>query len=166
MKKTIVQAFLVLVFLMLTSFEMHKFYVSIYQIHAAPEKKMLQITSRIFMDDLNAVLYRNYHKKTHLGEKNESPEDVVLMKKYILEHFDIKVDGIPKTIHYLSKDYEGNVMICYYRVNEVSEIKTLEVANTVLMDLNAEQQNIIQTTIAGKKQNLLLTEGNAKGILK
>ena len=57
-------------------------------------------------------------------------------------------------------------MICYYRVNEVSEIKTLEVANTVLMDLNAEQQNIIQTTIAGKKQNLLLTEGNAKGILR
>lgn len=166
MKKIILQAFLGLVLLMLTSFETHKFYVSIYQIHAAPEKEMLQITSRIFMDDLNAVLYRNYHKKTHLGEKNESPEDVVLMKKYILEHFSIKVNGLPKAIHYLSKDYEGNVMICYYRVNEVSEIKTLEVSNTVLMDLNAEQQNIIQTTIAGKKQNLLLTEGNTKGILK
>ncbi len=166
MKKIILQAILGLVLLMLTSFETHKFYVSIYQIHAAPEKEMLQITSRIFMDDLNAVLYRNYHKKTHLGEKNESPEDVVLMKKYILEHFSIKVNGLSKTIHYLSKDYEGNVMICYYRVNEVSEIKTLEVANTVLMDLNAEQQNIIQTTIAGKKQNLLLTEGNTKGILK
>ena len=166
MKKIILQAILGLVLLMLTSFETHKFYVSIYQIHAAPEKEMLQITSRIFMDDLNAVLYRNYHKKTHLGEKNESPEDVVLMKKYILEHFSIKVNGLSKTIHYLSKDYEGNVIICYYRVNEVSEIKTLEVANTVLMDLNAEQQNIIQTTIAGKKQNLLLTDGNAKGILR
>lgn len=166
MKKTIVQAFLVLVFLMLTSFEMHKFYVSIYQIHAAPEKKMLQITSRIFMDDLNAVLYKNYHTKTHLGEQNESPEDVVLMKKYILEHFAIKVNGLPKTIHYLSKDYEGNVIICYYKVNDITAIKTLEVNNTVLMDLNAEQQNIIQTTIAGKKQNLLLTEGNAKGILR
>ena len=166
MNKIILQAFLGLVLLMLTSFKVHKFYVSIYQIHAAPEKEMLQITSRIFMDDLNAVLYRNYHKKTHLGEKNESPEDVVLMKKYILEHFAIKVNGMPKTIHYLSKDYEGNVIICYYRVNEVSAIKTLEVSNTVLMDLNAEQQNIIQTTIAGKKQNLLLTEGNTKGILK
>ena len=83
MNKIILQAFLGLVLLMLTSFKAHKFYVSIYQIHAAPEKEMLQITSRIFMDDLNAVLYRNYHKKTHLGEKNESPEDVVLMKKYI-----------------------------------------------------------------------------------
>jgi hypothetical protein len=140
--------------------------VSIYQIHAAPEKKMLQITSRIFMDDLNAVLYKNYHTKTHLGEQNESPEDVVLMKKYILEHFAIKVNGLPKTIHYLSKDYEGNVIICYYKVNDVTAIKTLEVNNSVLMDLNAEQQNIIQTTIAGKKQSLLLTEANTKGILK
>lgn len=166
MKRIIIQGLLVLVLLMLTSFEAHKFYVSIYQIHAAPEKEMLQITSRIFMDDLNAILYRNYHKKTHLGENNESAEDVDLMKKYILERFAVKVNGLPKTIHFLSKDYEGNVMICYYRVNEVTAIKTLEVANTVLMDLNAEQQNIIQTTIAGKKQNLLLTEGNAKGILK
>jgi hypothetical protein len=148
------------------SFGIHKFYVSIYQINYAPEKKMLQITSRIFSDDLNEVLHKHYNKKTFIGESNETPEDVVLMKKYILEHFSIKVNGQQKAINYLSKELEGNVVICYYNIKEISKIKTLEIQNTALFDLNSEQQNIIQTTFNGKKQSLLLTNDNVKGMLK
>jgi hypothetical protein len=43
-------------FLSLTSFGFHKFYVAVYQINFAPEKEMLQITSRVFADDLNKAL--------------------------------------------------------------------------------------------------------------
>jgi len=88
------------------------------------------------------------------------------MKKYILEHFTIKVNGQQKTINYLSKEFDGNVVICYYNAKDISKIKSLEVQNTVLFDLNDEQQNIIQTNINGKKQNLLLTVENVKGLLK
>jgi signal peptidase I len=166
MKKTILYALFGLFFLTLTAFSVHKFYVSIYQINYASEKKMLQITSRIFVDDLNDVLRKKFNKKTHLGEENESPDDVILMKKYLLGNFFIKVNGQQKSINYLSKEFEGNVIICYYNIKDVSKIKTLEVQNKVLLDLNSEQQNIIQTTIYGKKQNLLLTNENTKGMLK
>lgn len=166
MKKTILYTLLGLLFLTLTAFSVHKFYVSIYQINYAPEKKMLQVTSRIFVDDLNDVLHKNYNKKTHLGEENESLEDVNLMKKYISEHFFIKINGQQKPINYLSKELEGNVIICYYNIKDISKIKTIEIQNTVLLDLNSDQQNIIQTTIFGKKQSLLLTDGNTKGMLK
>lgn len=166
MKKIIQYTVTGLFFLILTSFSVHKFYVSIYQINHVPEKKMLQITSRIFMDDMNDVLFLNYKQKTHIGEKNESSEDVLLMKKYILDHFSIKVNGQQKTINYLSKEMEGNVIICYYNIKEVSKIKTLEIQNTVLLDLTSDQQNIIQTKINEKKQSLLLTNDNVKGVLK
>lgn len=166
MKKRIVFPLLVVLCLTLLSFNFHKFYVSIYQINYAPEKKMLQITSRIFNDDLNTVLYKQYGKKTFLGEPNETPEDVILMKKYILEHLSIKVNGQQKTINYLSKELESNVLICYYNIKEISKIKTLEIQNTVLFDLNSEQQNIIQTNFNGKKQSLLLTSDNIRGMLK
>ncbi|WP_395048180.1 DUF6702 family protein [Flavobacterium sp.] len=145
---------------------MHKFYVSIYQINYVPEKKMLQITSRIFMDDLNDILKSKYNQKTNIGEPNETPEDIVLMKKYIGGNFSIKINGQQKSINYLSKELEGNVVICYYNVKEISKIKTLEIQNTTLFDLNSDQQNIIQTTIYGKKHSLLLTPDNVKGLLK
>jgi hypothetical protein len=166
MKKNTFYTLIAIIFLTLSSFGIHKFYVSIYQINYASEKKMLQITSRLFVDDVNAVLFKKYGKKTYLGEKNESQEDVNLMKKYILDNFSLKVNGQLKPINYLSKEMEGNVIICYYNIKDISKIKSLEVKNSALIELNVEQQNIIQSTIYGEKQSLLLTEGTINGMLK
>lgn len=157
---------LLLLFFTLTSMVAHKFYVSIYQINFASEKKMLQITSRIFIDDLNNGLEQHCHKKTHIGEANETAEDVELMKKYLAENFSIKVNGQKKTINYRSKELEGNVVICYYSIKDIAKISSIEIHNSVLTDLNEEQQNIIQATINGKKQSLLLTADTVNGILK
>jgi len=166
MKKQLLYTFITMIFLTLSSFGVHKFYVSIYQINYASDKKMLQITSRLFVDDVNAVLFKKYGKKTYLGEKNESQDDINLMKKYILDNFSLKVNGQQKTINFLSKELEGNVIICYYNVKDILKIKTLEVKNSALIELNSEQQNIIQSTIYGEKQSLLLTEGISSGMLK
>ena len=166
MKKKILIALFGVLCMTLTSFGVHKFYISIYQVKYASEKKMLQITSRIFIDDLNDVFKNNYNKKTHIGEPTETPEDLTLMKKYIAANFSIKINGQTKTINYLSKELEGNVVICYYNIKDIPKIKTFEIQNTCLFDLNSDQQNIIQTTIYGKKESLLLTSDNVKGLLK
>ena len=166
MKKNTFYTLIAIIFLTLSSFGIHKFYVSIYQINYVSEKKMLQITSRLFVDDVNSVLYKKFGKKTFLGEKNESQEDVNLMKKYILDNFSLKVNGQLKPINYLSKEMEGNVIICYYNIKDISKIKSLEVKNSALIELNSEQQNIIQSTIYGEKQSLLLTEETLSGMLK
>ncbi|TGD57744.1 DUF6702 family protein [Flavobacterium humi] len=165
MKKSVFISFSLVMFVVLSAFSVHKFYVSIYQIQYAQEKKMLQITSRIFVDDLNTVLKRKYNKKTFLGEPNESQEDVALMEKYLLEHISIKINGHAKPIRYLSKEMEGNVLICYYNSKDISKIKSFEIQNTALLELSEDQQNIVQTTIYGKKQNLLMTTDNVKGLL-
>lgn len=166
MKKRLVIICALLFFVGFSSFVSHKFYISIYQINYAPEKKMLQITSRIFIDDLNNALEKKYKRKTYIGETNESQEDVAMLKKYISEHFFIKVNGQNKAINFLSKELESNVVICYYNIKDITKIKTLEVQNTALLELNTDQQNIIQTTILGNKQSLLLTNENVKGIIK
>lgn len=155
---------ILLICLSLHSFDLHKFYVGIYQIDFVSEKKMLQITSRIFIDDLNDVLTQKYNVKTHLGDKNERPEDVVLMKKYISENFGITINNVPKTLEFKSKELENNIMICYFVVRDVNKIRSMAIKNSVLMDLHSEQQNIIQTTLNGHKKSTLLTLDNHKAI--
>lgn len=155
-----------LLFLTLTAFGAHKFYVSIYQINYAPGKKMLQITSRVFIDDLNDALQKKYKAKTNLGDKNESTEEVALMKKYFLENCTIKVNGQSKPINFLSHEIENNVMICYFNVKDATKVKTMEIRNTALFDLFPDQQNIIQVNVLGKKQSLLLTNDSKSGVLK
>jgi hypothetical protein len=157
---------LAIIFVLFSSFGIHKFYVSIYQINYVKEKKMIQITSRIFMDDLNSVLQKKFGRATHIGAANETPEDAILMEKYLLENFTIKVNGQQKTLIYLSKEMETNVVICYFKIKDISKIKSVEIQNRNLFELSDEQQNIIQANIFGTKQNLLLTPDNVKGLLK
>lgn len=165
MKKFAFPIFLILAVLVLGAFGSHKFYVSIYQLNFVPEKKMLQITSRIFIDDMNDALEKKHKRKFHLGEKEETANDVLQMQQYLSDHFTIKIDGKPKPFVYLSKEMESNVLICYFKIADIQKINSLEITNKILYDLVTEQQNIIQTTINGKKSSLLLTADNPKGII-
>lgn len=165
-----IKAFRTILFLALffglSSMAMHKFYVSIYQVNYAPKKKMIQITSRLFIDDVNDALEKKFKKRTYFALENETPEDEVFLKKYFAEKFIIKVNGVSKTLNYLSKDIDGNVVICYFSVKDLPKITTVAIENSALMELNEEQQNIIQANINGEKQSLLLTSENFKGMLK
>ena len=166
MKKTILITFFGLLFLTLTSFGVHKFYVALYQVNYVPEKKMLQITTRIFVDDLNSAVGKKYSKKINLGSENETVEDLNLLKKYFSEKFYIKVNGQAKPIHFLSKEMEGDVLICYFNLKEIQKINSLEIYNAVITEGKSEQQNIMHFNVSGVKNTLLFTESTSKGMLK
>lgn len=167
MKNRLIYPFLGVLFLLFSAFTFHKFYVGVFQVNYAAEKKMIQITSRIFIDDLNSGLEKKYHKKTFIGTDRETPEDVDLLKKYLAENFAIKVNGQSKAITFLSKEVESNdVLVCYSRIKEVEKFKTLEILNSVLIDWNAEQQNITHISAFNTKKSVLFTESSRKELLK
>ena len=157
---------IVLIVFLLSSFVAHKFYVGMFQIEFVAPKKELQITTRLFINDINDALEKKYHKKTFLAEKNETKEDVVLLQKYFSEKFKIHVNNQPKNYTFLSKEVENNVLICYFKIKDIPKIYSLEIENSILTELFSEQQNIIQFNNNGKKSSLLLTEDTIKGMLK
>lgn len=127
---------------------------------------MIQITTRIFIDDLNEALEKKYKQKVYIATEKESQQDVDLMKKYFAEKFQIKVNGKLKLMNFVSKEVEENVVICYLSIKEISKIKTLEVENSIITEVHSDQQNIIQAKFNGEKLSLLLTSENTKGMLK
>lgn len=166
MKRVLKSAVLLLLFLGLTSMAAHRFYVAIYQIDFVPQKKRLEITTRIFMDDLNDAVTKAYKKSTNIGSAKETPEDIALLKKYLTEHFKLTINGKPKAFNYLSSEVESNVVICYLSIKEITKVNSLQVENSILIEVHNEQQNIVQYNNNGKKQNLLLSSAITKGMLK
>ena len=154
-----------LLFISLSSFVVHKFYVSIYQVNFNQEKKQIEITARIFYDDLNLALSKKSNTKTNLGLPNETKNDIDLLQTYLKSHFFVKINGKPKEILFLSKETETNIVVCYFKIQNISKIRTIEIESNALFEIDAEQQNIIQFKANGKKQNLLLTQNNVKGLL-
>jgi len=167
MKKKLVYGLIGLLFVSLSAFTFHKFYMGIFQVNYAAEKKMIQITSRIFIDDLNNGLEKKYHKKTFVGTEKETQADIDLLKKYLADNFSIKINGQPKSITFLSKEVEaGDVLVCYSRIKDIDKFKTIEISNSVLVDWNAEQQNITHISAFGIKKSVLFTESSRKEVLK
>ena len=166
MKKTVLLTFLSLLLCSFSAIEAHKFYMAIFQVNYAPEKKMLQVTSRIFIDDLNLALEKKYGKKTFLGSEKESVEDLALLKKYFAENLIFKVNGQTKPVLFLSKELEGDLLICYCRVTDVAKFNSVEITNTVLTHWNSEQQNILHCTAFGEKKTFLFTASNKTEVLK
>ena len=165
MKKQIIFILLPLLLFSLTAFSVHKYHVALYQINYASEKKMLQVTSRIHIDDLQKALEKKYNKKIYVVNENNSSEEL-LLKEYVSNRFFIKVNGQLKSLNFLSKEIDGDELICYWNIKGISKINTLEVNNTLLIEYISDQQNMINVTVSGDKKSFLLTNSLTSKLLK
>jgi hypothetical protein len=157
MRKKIGVIIFLILFIGLCSFSYHKFYVSIYQVDFVPEKKRVEITARIFTDDLNLALEREFKTKINLGEISETSRDVLFLEKYLTKHLRIYIDGKEKSVLFLSKEIENNVVIVYLKISDVKKINAIKIHNNALLELYEDQQNIIQTNFLKKKKNYIFT---------
>lgn len=166
MKKQILSILLPLLIFTFSSYSVHKFHNSLYQINYASEKKMLEITSRIHIDDINKALEIKHKKKISLGDDKETPEDLKLLKDYLAKNFAIKVNGQLSRINFLSKEIEGDEIVCYSNIKGVSTIKSLEIYSASLTEYFSDQQNRINVTVSGEKKSFLLTSSITSKALK
>ena len=67
---------------------------------------------------------------------------------------------------FLSKEVDGDVLVCYSNIKGISKINSLEISNSVLIDWNTEQQNITHVTILNTKNSILFTDSSRNKVLK
>jgi hypothetical protein len=165
-KKIVLGSLFFLLLLGLSSNTVHKFYVSINQINFVSEKKELQITSRFFIDDVNNALEKKHKSIFYLADKRETPEMTKAFEAYYFENFSIKVNNKSAKLQIVNREIEDDVIILYSVSKNISKISSIEVKNTMLFDFISEQQNIIHSSVLGKKRSALLTVSKSVDVLK
>ncbi|MHA3788210.1 DUF6702 family protein [Flavobacterium hauense] len=166
MRKIATYCCLLMFVLTLTSAALHKYYVSVFQLNYMPAKKEIQMTSRIFIDDLEAALKKKYKKNLYIGTSTEAADADEYVKKYITDKLHIKINGKEKAIKFLAKETEEDILICYFTLPAESAVKSVTVSNTVLLEMYEDQQNIIHGNVKGNKKSLLLTNDTSEGLLE
>jgi hypothetical protein len=160
MKKIVSVSFVLFLCLALTSFSIHKFYVGVFQVDYKLDKKAFQITSRVFIDDIEKALETKHKKKLYLATNKEIKESDDLIASYFREKFKISVNNKEQEMIFLAKEYEDDVLICYHKINHTGKLKSLSVYNTILTEQFAEQQNLLHTSINSNKKSFLFTNTN------
>lgn len=144
----------------------HKYYVGVFQMDHVPEKKVIRMTARVFIDDVEAALNKKYKKKFYFGSNRELPEAADYLKKYFAENIAVKIDGRMQPLKYLGKETEEDILVCYYTIPAEAKIKTIEVKNTVLFESFSDQQNYVHVNLNRNKKSLLLTNDEQTGTLE
>ncbi|MEZ4853496.1 DUF6702 family protein [Flavobacterium sp.] len=144
----------------------HKFYVSVTQVNYNENKNRVEISSRIFIDDLEKALDEKYDKKLNLATKIEDKKAKTYIENYLTNKIKVAINGKEKAVLFLGIEYEDDVVICYLKTDFSKKITTFEFTNSILTELYSEQQNITHITIGNKKESFLFTKSNPKQLIK
>lgn len=148
---------LLLLLLGLGSWSMHKFYVSLTEVRFNSESDRIEVSIRIFPDDLDRALLEREGVHTQLATELELPKADSLLKLYLLDHFSLKVNGEHIELEFLGKESEADAIWCYLESDQVSEPMEYMVYNSILTHTFEDQVNIVQVYQKKWNKGLLLS---------
>lgn len=143
-------------------FWVHPFYVSVTTIDQSRDKTSLEISSRIFYDDLEQALKDEFGGKVDLKNTGQNPKNSELIRQYFTRHFQIRVDGKPVNPEFLGFTIEGEAAWCYLEAKGVTSVQKLEVYNSLLYPSFKEQINIFHLNINGQKKSMKINNPEAR----
>ncbi len=143
---------------------LHPFHISVIDMEYDEEAKAIEISCRIFLDDLEDTL-RRYTGDDKLDIMSDVSQDVVhhALNSYFLEKLKMKVNGKSVEMNYLGEEIEGDVMWCYIEVPKIKKLQSLEVESFLLLETFDDQMNLVHMKAFGSTKSLKLYQYNEWG---
>ncbi len=151
--------------LLLGSWMLHKFYVSLTEIRYNPQSQRLEVSMRIFPDDLDLAFEKQFGINPHLVTALEHTNADSLIQDYLKFHFAIEVNDDPVILTYLGKEPEADAIWCYLESETIKYPASILVRNSILTNEFEDQVNIIQVYFGKWNKGLLLTREHISELL-
>lgn len=133
----------------------HPFYFSLSTIKINASQKRIEISCKLFTDDLENALNQLNKNKIMLSASTKDSKVNAVLYDYLSERFKIWINGKPITLNFVGFEVENEVTWCYLEadVNLNTENK-MNLINTLLYDFLPDQTNLVQF----ESQNINTTE--------
>ncbi|BDS14433.1 DUF6702 family protein [Aureispira anguillae] len=138
---------LLFISLFLLAFGAHPIYISTTEIDYNKDQKRLEIAIKVFSDDLENILTKQKGTAIEIGTEKEHEKATDYIIEYMRTHFKLELNGRVVDFNYVNRKLVRDdffAMWVLLEVPKVYKIKTLNLTNNILMDLNEGQQNFIK----------------------
>jgi hypothetical protein len=133
----------------------HKFYLSNTTIEFNAQTAAIEITSKIFTDDLEHAIEAQSYR--HHSLYPQTPEVFELVKKYIGERLSIQVGGRNVVLNFLGYSVDNDMTTLFIEGNYYDPNLVI-VNNTILYDIYTDQQNITEVRWNGQSKREYFTK--------
>lgn len=148
----------IVLILALSSFvSKHKYYLSLTEVHVNTEKHTLDVSSKLFIDDLEFELGKIANKKIDLSTSTKNKEVEVLLFNYLNKNFKVNVGGDLQKMEYVGYEVENDAVWCYMEVTNFKGAGTVSILNSLLYQSFPEQSNLINVTWDGELKSARLS---------
>ena len=134
----------------------HPFYISVTEMSLNSKTKSLEISCKMFAEDIEDVLKQNYKVPVDLSNEKMLSQNNKLINNYILKHFSVNIDSKAAALKFVGFEKENESVYCYFEVLNVPAIQKIIVNNTILQDYKQEQINIMHVIVNGTRKSTKL----------
>lgn len=136
----------------------HDFHTSLTEIQYNPKSGSLEVTIRVFTDDLEAALTGlNQGKKVSL-ELNPKGADA-LIQQYLQKHWGlINPQRQIKGFDYIGKEPELDATWLYVEVPQAQNLKGYTLFNTIFLELFDDQTNLTNVLYPNQRKTILFNQ--------
>lgn len=148
---------LIVVFFIICSFINHKYYVST-SLFNFNDSNAIEITIRIFKDDLSSLIEKEYSDQYKLNLDLYSPLIQSSISNYLESNIGVYFDNVKYQPSYLGSEDKKDLMVCYLEIEKIPVSDFIKIENNILFDLFLDQKNIIHIKKNNNKQSFILTK--------
>lgn len=148
-----------LVLLSVLGISIHNFHVSITNAELSQKSGSLEMSMKLFTDDLESAVEASLHEKPPLGTAKENPRADSLIMQYIRQNFKISSGKLPLKWVYVGRELENGITFVYLEIPAFPEVKELTIRNSVFFDTFEDQSNIVNVKINGTLKSAFMKKG-------
>ena len=140
--------------LMATLSVAHPFFVSMTDINYNEKNKALEISVRIFTNDLENTI-RKYHNDVKVDILHPANQQQMngFVNDYIQKHFQVQVNGKPVQLSFVGYEEQSESIWTYFEVKNITSVQKVNIMNSLLHDYNSSEINMMHITANGKEQS-------------
>lgn len=144
-------------------FLMHPFYVSVVEINHNAKEKVLEISVRIFTEDLEETLKLNFPKeKTDLYAVQKNAKTDSLISTYVRQKLQLSTGKTPLVLRYVGFEKIDESIWSYFEVPGIASINQLHISDKLLYDFKKEQINMHHVIVNENRQSRKLDNPNSE----
>lgn len=140
----------------------HPYYVSVTELKHDPAKKSLQVSCRMFTDNIESALKKIYSKNVDLLNPKDRKEPEQLLADYISKHLSVTVDGKKVKFVFVGYEKEEEAIWCYLEAAKVNKPKKIVIENSLLYEFLPAQINMMHVTVNDKRQSTKVSNPDKK----
>lgn len=136
----------------------HPFFISVGQIDHNTVTNVLEMSFRIFTDDLEHALEMMGAGRLHLGTEHEEEKADLYIDRYLTQHIGFEINGGRVNGIFLGKEVDIDATWCYVEIVNITALETMTVTNTLLFDAFEDQINLVHVKANDQKKSLVFSK--------